>query len=495
MNSVDTSLRLEPVATDAFAARDVPLVIDLDNTLIRGDVAVETLVQAVRHEFASLLTLIYCLLRGPAATKTWLARRLPPDASAFAYRDEVLALIAKARAAGRPVILATAAHWRTARRVAAAVGPFDAVLATGRRHNLKGSAKLAAIRAHLAGRPFDYVGDSPADRPLWQASRVAYTVGVDTRTPGQIRLAGRPGRLRVLLRAARPHQWAKNALVFVPLITSGQLTQPGQIANALVAFACLSLIASSIYLVNDVLDVGADRAHARKRHRPIACGTLPVPTALAAAVVGTVLGLGAGALLLGPAGFAALAGYCGLTLAYSFRLKAAMIADVLTLACLYTSRIIAGAAAISVPVSFWLLLFSIFLFLSLGYLKRYVELRGSTRAGHELLSGRGYVPADEGLIAMNGVGAGMVSVLVLALFAEAMGHENTYASPALLWLLPLPLLYWLNRVWMMGRRGEVDSDPVAFALTDRKSLIVGAVVGAILIAAKFMPLFAEASRR
>ncbi|WP_076073002.1 UbiA family prenyltransferase [Sphingomonas montana] len=472
------------------SADGVPLVVDLDNTLIRGDVAVEALVKAVRQGAPG--GLVRCLARGAAATKTWLARRVPPDASTLAYRDEVIALIADARAAGRPVILATAAHWRTARRVAAAVGSFDAVLASSRRRNLKGGAKLAAIRAHLGGAPFDYVGDAPADRPLWQAARVAYTVGVDTGVAGEVRLATPAGRWRALAKAARPHQWAKNALVFVPLVTSGRLTQVAEIANALIAFACLSLIASSIYLVNDVLDIDADRAHARKRHRPIAAGTLTVPAALVAAVIGTVAGLGAGAALLGPAGFAALAGYCGLTLAYSFRLKAAMIADVLTLACLYTIRIIAGAAAIAVPVSVWLLLFSIFLFLSLGYLKRYVELRGSTRDSHELLSGRGYVPGDEGIVAMNGVGAGMVSVLVLALFAEAMGRGHSYASPVLLWLLPLPLLYWLNRIWMMGRRGEVDSDPVAFALTDRKSLVVAGLVAAILLAAKFLPILADA---
>ncbi|WP_162233551.1 UbiA family prenyltransferase [Sphingomonas sp. Leaf34] len=471
---------------NALRGDGVALVVDLDNTLIRGDVAIEALVRGIRR-VAVLLAILRCLLAGPAAIKTVLARRVPVDAARLSYREEVLGVIAAARGAGRPVILATAAHWRTARRVAAVVGPFDAIIASSRRHNRKGAAKLAAIRALLDGRTFDYVGDSSADRPLWQAARTAYTVGIDTGVSGQVRLAAASGTLRMLAKAARPHQWAKNILVLVPLITSGQLTEPVQIARGLVAFVCLSLIASSIYLVNDVLDIDADRGHARKRYRPIAWGALTIPTALAAAVVGVSLGLALGGILLGPASLVALAGYCGLTLAYSIRLKAAIIADVLTLACLYTIRIIVGIAAIMVPVSFWLLLFSIFLFLSLGYLKRYVELRGSTRAAHELLSGRGYIPSDEGIVAMNGVAAGMVSILVLALFAEAMARGNSYASPALLWLLPLPLLYWLNRIWMMGRRGEVDSDPVAFALTDRTSLAVGAILAAILLAAKFIP--------
>ncbi|NBC36506.1 UbiA family prenyltransferase [Novosphingobium sp. FSY-8] len=466
---------------------DVPLVVDLDRTLITGDVAMEAMVELGKRGFWAILGMVWMFLRGRSNLKTLLARRMPVDPATLAYRPQVLELIAQARASRRPVILASAAHWRTAHRVAAHLGLFDRVIASTHAANVKGSAKLAAIRAAVGDKPFDYVGDCAADRPIWRAARVAYTVDAPTGTAQQERIAPRGNIARALLKAARPHQWAKNALVFVPLASSGMLANVGAIGASLLAFIAMSVIASSVYLLNDLLDIEADRLHPKKRKRPLASGALPIPVALVATVLAAVAGLGA-AWLLGVPSFSAMACYFALTLAYSMRLKAAMIADVLTLACLYTIRIVAGAAAIGVPVSFWLLLFSTFFFLSLGYLKRYVELRSSPREEHELLSGRGYTRSDTEIVAISGLAAGMVSILVLVLFAEAMAKTGAYATPQLLWLLPLPLLYWLNRVWMMGRRGQVDSDPVAFAITDPKSIGVAGMLGVILIAAKFAPL-------
>ena len=475
-----------------------PLVVDLDHTLIATDIAMEQSVRVARRGVASLvwlaLAMFASLWRGPERLKAQLARMAPIDAASLPYRPEVLATIENARRLKRPIILATASHWRVARAVARHLGVFDAVIATSARVNRKGHAKLAAIRAHAGERDFDYIGDSPADRPIWRAARVAYTVGIATGHPQEERLAQRGNLARALLKAARPHQWAKNALVFVPLATSGLLAQPGYVARSVAAFAFLSLIASSVYLLNDILDVDADRLHPRKRHRPIAAGTLPVPVALAACVIGSTLGLVGSLLVLGKVAALTMLTYFVLTMAYSFRLKSAMIADVLALACLYAIRIVAGAAAICVAVSSWLLLFSLFLFLSLGYLKRYIELNGSTRPAHQLLSGRGYTSGDTEIVAMSGISAGMVSVLVLVLFAEAMGKTASYATPQLLWAMPLPLLYWLNRIWMLGKRGQVDSDPVAFAITDRKSVAVGAIMGALVLAAKFAPFGAVLAR-
>ncbi len=466
---------------------EVALVVDLDRTLITGDVAIESMVHVAKRGFLAMLGLLWAMLHGRASVKTLLARRSPVDAAILLYRPEVLALIADAKRQRRRVILATAAHWRTAQRVARHLGIFDDVIASRADRNIKGAAKLDAIRTMLGDAPFDYVGDAGADRPIWRAARIAYTVDAATGVPQEERLAHPRSMARALIKAARPHQWAKNALVFVPLASSGLIINGAASMRALLAFAAMSLIASSVYLFNDLLDIDADRLHAKKRHRPLANGALPIPVAAVATVGAATAGLTL-AWALGVPTFSAMACYFGLTLAYSMRLKAAMIADVLTLACLYTIRIIAGAAAIAVPISSWLLLFSVFFFLSLGYLKRYVELRTSARDDHELLSGRGYTRSDTEIVAISGIAAGMVSILVLVLFAEAMGRGGAYATPQMLWLLPLPLLYWLNRVWMMGRRGQVDSDPVAFAITDPKSIAVGAVLGLILIAAKFAPL-------
>ena len=468
--------------------RPVPLIVDCDRTLTPADMAVESMVRVARRGPRAFLMLLWWLLTGRAAVKARLARLDPVDPARLPIRPEVAALIKAARAEGRPVILASAGHRRNLARVARTAGPFDAVIGTQGGRNAKGAGKLATIRAMIGDAPFDYVGDAPADRPIWAAARTAYTVGVATGQASEVRLS-RPRPLwRAMLKAMRPHQWAKNALVFVPVLTAGLVGDWMADARALFAFVLLSLLASSVYLVNDTLDIDADRAHRTKHKRPIASGDLPIPHALAAATLFAVGSLAAAWALLGPATFIALGIYFALTVAYSFYLKATMIADVIALACLYTIRLVIGAAAVGVTPSGWLLLFSMFFFLSLAYLKRYIELRDARGPDHALLSGRGYVPADTDIVAISGIAAGMVSLLVIALFAEAMAADGGYASGRVLWLLVLPLLYWLNRVWMMARRGEVDGDPVAFAIKDVKSIIVGGIVLGIVAVAKFVPL-------
>jgi len=461
-----------------------PLIVDLDQTLVRGDIAIEAMVRVARAGVWSLLALLWVCCKGRAAVKSWLARRAPVDPAALAYNAAVLALIEAARAAGRPVILATAAHWRTAHRVAAHLGLFDQIIASSARANRKGSAKLAAIRALLGDAPFDYVGDSPADRPIWQAAGIAYTVDAPTGAAHEARLAPRKRPLKALINACRVHQWAKNALVLVPALTSGLIASPRVMAVAIAAAAMMSLIASSIYLLNDLLDIDADRAHRTKWKRPLAHGDLSVPAALAASLVLAVVGLTGGWLVGGARLTLWLASYMALTTAYSLRLKAIMVGDAIVLASLYTIRIWIGGVAIGVPISFWLLLFSIFLFLSLAYLKRYIEMRDAVDQ-HRLLHGRGYVGGDLEVVMMSGISVGMVSILVLTLFAHDPATAAHYRSPELLWLLCIPLLYWLNRIWMMARRGEVEGDPVAFAIRDRRSIFLGAIMAGIMLLALF----------
>lgn len=472
----------KPVA----AGTAVPLIVDLDGTLTPADVSVEALLKIARAGLLQCWMVLRWLLTGRAGVKTRAARHAPLDPAKLSYRPEVLALIERARAAGRPVILASASHRRNIARVARHLGCFDLTLATSNRANLKGAHKLAAIRRAIGDQPFDYVGDARADRVLWAAARQGYTVGHDA--PGVERLIapGRP-RWRILLKALRPHQWAKNALIFVPALTADRLLHLPSIAAAGIAFVLMSLIASGVYLLNDALDVDADRAHPTKRNRPIAAGLLSIPTALALCIAFTLGSLGVALAVLGWQPAAALAAYLALTTAYSFRLKAAMTADVIALACLYTIRIWIGALAIGVGLSFWLLLFSVFFFLSLAYLKRYTELSAAIDP-KKLLSGRGYVGADLEIVGQMGVASGMVSILVLALFANAIRETGAYAAPQLLWLLTLPLLYWINRVWMMARRGEVEGDPVAFAISDKRSIALAASMAVILVAAKSLPL-------
>lgn len=462
-----------------------PLFVDVDGTLIRADISLESFVRFARSGLGACVLLFLWLLRGRAFAKTMVARRCPIDPAKLPYRAAMLGLIAAARAENRPVILASASHWRNIARIARHLDIGTPVLATRGARNLKGRAKLAAIRASLPpNSAFRYAGDSRADICLWRAAEHGYTVG-HIPTDCAVERIDEPRKpfWRVVAKAMRPHQWAKNALVAVPVFAAGLLFDPVIVAKAACAAVLMSLVASAIYLINDLLDIDADRAHHSKWRRPLAHGDLSIPAAL---ILSTLLGSVSvvGAWLLGGLPLlAAFIAYIGLTTAYSFRIKAAMVADVIMLACLYTIRIWVGAVATGVHLTFWLLLFSVFLFLSLAYLKRYIELKDAIEP-NRLLSGRGYVASDLDIVMMAGVAAGMVAILVLALFANAMALEGRYATPELLWLLCLPLLYWINRVWMMARRGEVEGDPVAFAIRDPRSIATGAAMAAIFIAAQ-----------
>ncbi|MEZ5696244.1 MAG: UbiA family prenyltransferase [Sphingomonadaceae bacterium] len=473
---------------DINLSKAVPLVVDLDGSLTSADIAVESLFRCLAGKVSGRARMIGHLPGGTAAIKTWLARVDPVDPRSLPLREEVLDLIARARAEGRPVILASAAHQRQVDRVADHLRLFDhAIGTTSARSNNKGANKLARIRSLIGDAPFDYVGDSSADLPIWREARIAYTVGVTTRAANEQRLVpGTRNSPTALARAARPHQWAKNLLVFVPLVTAGLLTDIDAIAQAVIAFLCMSFLASGTYLLNDLLDIDADRAHSSKCKRPLAAGELSIPFALLSAAIAIVGSLAVMMLATGYAGFLALTLYLVMTLAYSLRLKSAMIVDVIALAGLYTLRLVVGAAAIGVAVSFWLFLFSTFFFLSLGYVKRYVELSKSEVDRHALLKGRGYVGSDAEIVMVSGISAGMVSLLIIALFANDMRTSDIYQTPSLLWLLVVPLLYWLNRIWMMARRGQVDGDPVAFAMKDKRSWVLFSSVGAIILAAKFM---------
>ncbi len=469
-----------------MSAKPVPLFVDLDATLTVADVTVETMFAYAKTGLMPFLRLILWLTRGRAFAKAMVARRVPVDPETLPWKQETIAAIKAARAQGRPVILASASHKRNITRVARHLGLFDGIIASTAKGNAKGKGKLTRILAWTQGGPFDYIGDAPADIPIWNAAREGISVGYCP--PGVTRLGTPPKpKWRALLKAMRPHQWAKNALIFVPLGTAGMLTNVAALGRAGLALLLFSLVASGVYLINDTFDIEADRIHATKHTRPLAAGTLTVPFALAVALLLISVPVAIGWWALGGAFAAVLSGYLVLTSAYSMRMKAVMTLDVITLACLYTIRIFAGAVAIHVVVSFWLLAFSVFLFLSLAYLKRYTEL-AAAKSRDKLLSGRGYLPDDLDFVAMAGISSGMVSILVLALFSNAMRESAAYKTPEVLWLLCILLLYWINRVWLMARRGEVEGDPVAFATKDSRSIMVAGLMGLVVVVAQTMRL-------
>ena len=455
-----------------------PLVVDLDGTLVLGDTLHESLLGILRTQPLNVLLFPSWLLGGKSAFKRAVASRHVPDPSTLAYNHELLDWLA-AMGGQRERILCTAADSAVANAVARHTGVFDAVLASDGQTNLSGPAKAQLLVERYGERGFDYAGNDQVDLPVWRRARRAVVVNAHARVEHAAQQLGNvekifrqePGGIRVWLRALRLHQWAKNLLLFVPLLTAHLVLEPEAIAQSALAFIAFGLCASSVYLLNDLLDLPADRLHPRKRRRPFAAGQLSalsglmvIPILLAAAFTLAWLTL--------PQRFVmALGGYYALTFAYTFWLKRVEMLDVVVLAALYTARIIAGTFALALPLSFWLLAFSMFLFLSLALVKRYTELALMRERGRSEATGRGYSVDDLPMVAALGGTSGYLSVLVLALYINSPVSEHLYSQPKFLWLLCPLLLYWISRTWLLTHRGQMHDDPLVYALRDRVSLL------------------------
>lgn len=459
----------------------VPLCVDLDGTLIRSDLLVESALALISRHPLSVFSMFGWLLRGRAHLKRQIASRIELDPALLPYNKDVLDWV-REQQAERPVVLCTAADTELAESVARHVGGFDTVLASDGQRNLSGSSKGKALVERYGERGFDYVGNAKVDLEVWRHAQAAITVeSGNSLSQAASHLATVEKRFELpganihhWLKALRIHQWVKNALIFLPLLAAHRLFDINAVLASLLAFVCFSLCASSVYITNDLLDLTADRQHHRKKNRPFAAGHLPLaagPVA-AAGLLAASLGLAA---LLGRDFVAALAGYYMLTSAYSVKFKRVAMLDVIVLATLYTSRIVAGTSAIHVKSSFWLLAFSMFIFLSLAMVKRYIELLSAQKAGKINASGRGYDIGDIPLIQSLGAASGYLSVLVLALYIDSPESRALYLHPHHLWLLCPLLLYWISRTWAIAHRGIMHDDPVVFAITDRVSRILMAI--------------------
>lgn len=466
---------------------DVPLCIDLDGTLVRTDVLVEAALGLLRRNPFYVFAFVGWILRGRAHLKHQIARRSDLEVSALPYDRRVLDWL---RGERRPHVLCSASDLRFASAVAAHVGGFDEIIASDGLHNLKGHAKAAALCDRFGERGFDYAGDAHADLAVWRRARRAILVSASAATERAAQRGGNVvhtfarvgGGASAWLRALRLHQWLKSLLIFLPLLAAHRAFDLAALSNAALGFLAFGFCASGVYVLNDLLDLDADRLHPRKRRRPFAAGELPLAQGLAAAPLLTLAGF-AIALWLSSAFAAVLLGYYVLTLAYSLRLKRLVMLDVVTLAALYTVRIVAGGVATATPLSFWLLAFSMFLFLSLALLKRYTELVTVLGEGGERASGRGYGVSDLPLLQSFGGVAGYLAVLVFALYINSAASEALYGRPLLLWLLCPLLLYWIRRAWVLAHHGDMHDDPVVFAATDRVSLGIAALSTAIVIGA------------
>lgn len=469
-------------------SRDLPLAVDLDGTLIATDLLWETIFLALKTNPLVVFLLPIWALAGKARLKLELARRVTLDPSRLPYRQDFLDYLRTERASGRTIVLATAAAEPLAHAVAAHLGIFSKVFATREGVNLASRAKAAALVKEYGAYGFDYAGNDRADLAIFDEARNAIVVAPDRaasryqQAHDAMRFdAPRPG-FKTYIKMLRVHQWLKNLLVFAPPVLAHDFLIAGTMFAATLAFIAFSASASAIYIINDIIDLPLDRVHPRKRHRPFASGALSIPFGLACSAA--LLAIAAAICFFLPPMFAVIiAIYIVSTTAYSLAIKRMLLLDVICLAGLYTLRLLGGKLAANIPLSFWLMAFAMFFFLSLAFVKRYVELQSSGVPEQTRIAGRGYRPEDIGIVGQSGVSSGFTAVLVLALYINSDVVGNLYSEPWLIWPL-VPIVLYINmRVWVLAHRREMNEDPVVFIASDWRSQIFIALGAALLIVA------------
>ena len=467
-----------------------PLCVDLDGTLVKSDTLVDSLLLLVRtHPLRSLRAPLW-LKGGKAALKARVSSQVQLDAAHLPYNRKLLEYLEEQRGEGRKLYLTTGADARLAQRIAEHLGIFEEVLASDGTTNLTGNHKLDSLKKRFPQDGFDYIGNAPPDVPLLEQAGEAMIANPSLSLRAMLksrkiqvtrRFDDQAPPLKVFLKAIRLHQWAKNILIFVPLLLAHALKLP-LIFDALVAFLSFSLCASATYIVNDLLDIEADRRHPKKSRRPFAAGDLSVTAGVGIIVLFMAISF-AGAFFLSSAFVGWLLLYLVTTLSYSLYLKRVVLIDVILLSGLYTLRLLAGGAATNVEFSPWLAAFSIFFFLSLAMVKRFSELQNIRARGNALSNGRGYLLADIEQIRSFGTASAYASVVVFAFYIYGSGAAGLYHHPSRMWLMTPLMILWLSRVWLLASRGELDEDPVIFAVTDRMSLLIGAGIALIAVLA------------
>ncbi|WP_339865706.1 UbiA family prenyltransferase [Paremcibacter congregatus] len=472
----------------------INIFVDLDGTLIKTDLLFESALKFIKINPLHIFYLIVWLIQGKATLKHNLAQKIKIDVTVLLYQKPLLDYLKIKNEQGCRLILATASHIHYARSVADHLNIFDDVIATDIHNNMKGHRKLTAIQDYVKGDIFSYAGDSNADIPIWREATSNIFVNAPVSVIKEAHAAGKAEKIietrerstsRAFIKEMRLHQWAKNVLVFIPLLTSHAYMNADALLMGMLAFICFSFCASGVYFLNDLLDIEADRKHKTKKYRPIASGDLSIPYGVIGALILPVFAFTLAGLFL-PFNFViVLAVYFLITNGYSFYLKRISTADIMTLAVLYTTRVVAGAVATGITLSSWLLVFSIFVFVSLAYLKRYIEV-SVFENDNKKVEGRGYSAADSETMFSLGISNITASVLVLAFYINSDEVRQMYKTPEILWGLCLLMLYWGNRIWVGARRGKISDDPVVFAIKDKVSRMVGLGFILVVVAAKFI---------
>ncbi len=472
-------------------SRERPLVVDLDGTLVRSDMLLETAFSCIGRDPFSLLAICRALLSGKAGLKHFLATNTDVAPELLPFDDAVLSKIREAKTLGREVYLASGSNKRVVSAVANHLGLFDGIFASDEITNLTGSVKAQRLVEVFGQAGFDYIGNDRADLHVWEKANKRIAIRCSRSVVR--RLQSSEQDVEVLhssvkpsfsawLKLLRVHQYSKNALLFVPLITA-QVFSVSAIFTEILAFIAFSLCASCVYILNDIVDLAADRSHLSKRYRPMASGAIPIVHGLWVAplllVAGTAVAATVSLKFLG-----VLLGYVALTTAYTFFLKRKLLVDVVALASLYTIRVVAGAVAIDVFISQWLLGFSLFIFTTLALVKRYTELAVRLDQGLADPSNRNYKIGDLSVIAALAAAAGFNSVTVFALYVSSDAVHVFYRRPEILWLFCPVLMYWIGRTIILAHRRQMHDDPIVFALSDRISYLTLAIAAAILLVAK-----------
>lgn len=464
-----------------------PLCVDLDGTLIKTDLLWESVFGLLKLHPLDVLKLPFWLVRGKAFLKEQLAKRVPLQPETLPYNLPFLEFLRSEKARGRPLVLATASNALYAGSISSHLGLFNAVFASDEKLNLSGKNKARQLEKAFGTKGFGYAGNSAADLPILAASCEAILVSPDR----SLRSASRRMEIArtfpdsksffsAIVREIRVYQWVKNLIVFFPLIAAHRWNQVGDLVHSLWAFGSFSLCASSVYLINDLMDLESDRRHPKKCQRPLAAGDL----SLASGTVLTAILLAVwvvSAWALAPSFFSVLFFYFALNLLYTTHLKRMVIIDVVVLACLYTLRVFAGGLATTIPVSHWLMGLCLFFFFSLALVKRHSELTLMSSLERSSTKGRGYHVDDRFMLASLGTASGFISILVFILYIQSDRVQALYSRPEALWWIPPLLVYWMSRVWLLAHRGVLDDDPILFALKDIPSHIVAFICLAIVL--------------
>jgi 4-hydroxybenzoate polyprenyltransferase len=468
------------------------ICVDVDGTLLRTDLLFESLFCLLKEKLWLVFLVPLWLIRGKAYLKRKLAERVSFDDTEFPLNAPLVTFLTNESQLGRSIILCSASDESLVRRVSKQLPFFVEVIATRGGLNLKGENKANALVDRFGAGGFDYAGNSSDDLVIWRRARQAIVVNASNRVEHIARAQGnvtlvlpRTGNeFFSLLQSMRIYQWVKNTLIFVPLITSHRFLEVGLLVRGAIAFLSLSLCASAIYILNDVFDLHSDRNHPTKRKRPLASGSLSISTAL----VSVPLLFGTGilvSLLLPWTTTAPVLVYAAMSLAYVFRLKQMLLADVVALALLYTVRIVIGGVATSLLVSPWLLGFSLFLFISFAFSKRVAEMIRASGSTRRRLPGRSYLVDDIPTVACLGALSGYLACLVLSFYINSRAVFAIYRHPVWLWLLLPLMLYWVGRIWVLTMRGHMSDDPIIFVFKDaatRWAFFAAAVI--LLLATK-----------